>query len=93
MTERLRLLGDIDSYVGKYFSEQWVRTHVLRMTEEDIKAIEKQISGEMPDEEEPMGDEEPQEEYIPPKEISTEEKALVESMTKFMDSMVSEEVE
>ena len=93
MTERLRLLGDIDSYVGKYFSEQWVRTHVLRMTEEDIKAIEKQISGEMPDEEEPVGDEEPQEEYIPPKEISTEEKALVESMTKFMDSMVSEEVE
>ena len=94
MTERLRLLGDIDSYVGKYFSEQWVRSNVLRMTEEEIKAIEKQISGEISSED-PMDadDDEPQEEFIPPKEISNEEKALVESMTKFMDSMVSDEME
>ena len=62
------------------------------MTEEDIKAIEKQISGEAPDEE-PIDDDEPQEEFIPPKDISNEEKALVESMTKFMDSMVSDEME
>ena len=62
------------------------------MTEEEIKAIENQISGEAPDED-PIDDDEPQEEFIPPKDISNEEKALVESMTKFMDSMVSDEME
>ena len=46
MTERLRLLGDIDSYVGKYFSEAWVRTNVLRLTEEEVEKIDMQIGQE-----------------------------------------------
>jgi len=103
MTERLRLLGDIDNYVGKYFSEAWVRTNVLRLTEDEIEEIEKQIGQEgggeqddMPPEgDEPMDDQPPEEEpteeqvedFIPAKNISAEEKRLVESMTRFMDSM------
>jgi hypothetical protein len=105
MRERLQLLGDIDNYTGKYFSEDWVRKNVLRMTEEEIKDVDKQISDEGSDED--MGDEEdtqpssdstpkpePEtEEFIPPKQISDEEKKLVESMTKFMSSMVDDDKE
>ena len=102
MTERLRLLGDIDNYVGKYFSETWVRTNVLRLTEDEIEEIEKQIGQEGGGEEdaspeggEPMDDQPPEEEpteeqvedFIPAKNMSAEEKRLVESMTRFMDSM------
>lgn len=46
LTERLRLLGDIDSYVGKYFSEQWVRTNILRLTEDEVETIQTQIDQE-----------------------------------------------
>ena len=46
VTERLRLLGDIDSYVGKYFSEQWVRTNILRLTEDEVETIQTQIDQE-----------------------------------------------
>jgi hypothetical protein len=46
MKERLALLGDIDGYVGKYFSEAWVRKHVLHQTEDDIEEINKEIEEE-----------------------------------------------
>lgn len=55
MTERLRLLGDIDNYVGKYFSEAWVRANVLRLTEDEIEEIEKQIDQEGSGEQEQEG--------------------------------------
>jgi len=106
MTERLRILADVDQYVGKYFSEEWIRKNVLRMSEEDIQNIEKQIKKESSDEDmedddqdqEPQQPEQPatqqqaqpEEEFIPNKDLSDEEKKLVESMTKFMDSMVPE---
>jgi hypothetical protein len=103
MTERLRILGDVDQYVGKYFSEEWIRKNVLRMSEEDIQDIEKQIKKEgsdedMEDDDQDQGPQQseqppqsqPEEEFVPNKELSDEEKKLVESMTKFMDSMVPE---
>ncbi len=113
MRERLQILGDIDSYTGNYFSKEWIRKNVLRMTEEDIEDIRKQIKKEMSDpDEEPPGEnggeqddqsEPPRpsdnevdldpEEFIPPKKITEEEKKLVESMTKFMDSMITEDKE
>ena len=58
LKERLGILGDIDGYVGKYFSEAWVRKHVLRQTEDDIEEINKEIEEEKEsedgDEEEPV---------------------------------------
>jgi len=98
MTERLRLLGDIDNYVGKYFSQAWIRTNVLRLTEDEIEEIEKQIGQEgggeendaSPEEEiaveEQLKIEDQTEEFIPDKNISEEEKELLKSMTRFMDS-------
>ena len=100
LTERLRVLGDIDQYVGKYFSEQWVRKNVLRMSEDDIEDIEKQINqegGDESDSEDEVDAQPPEEnateafveEFVPPKELSQEEKDLIESMTRLMDSMTT----
>ena len=54
MKERLGLLGDIDNYVGRYFSKAWVRKEVLRMTEDEIEEIEKQIEEEGEEDEGPV---------------------------------------
>ena len=59
MKERLGLLGDIDGYVGKYFSEAWIRKNVLKQTEDDIE----QMNKEMEEEKEEADDNE--EEYPP----------------------------
>jgi len=103
MTERLRLLGDVDNYVGKYFSEAWVRTNVLRLTEDEVEEIEKQIGQEGGGEEddappeggEPMDDqppeEEPTEEFVPPTEMTEEEKRLVDKMTQVLDDVLTED--
>ena len=97
MAERLRILGEVDPLVGKYFSLSWVRKNVLRMTEEEIDTMQREIdleSEENPEEDIPT--EEPQEEevfpeYKPEKELTEEEKRLVESMTNFYDSFSSQE--
>jgi len=102
MQGRLQILGEVDNFVGKYFSEDWIRKNVLRMTEEEIKDEQKQIdkeADEAPDEEEetPVEEqlkiEDQTEEFIPDKNISEEEKKLVESMTRFMSSMVDDDKE
>ena len=95
MQGRLQVLGEIDSYVGRYFSGDWVRKNVLRMTEEDIKNEQKQIDKEesdAPDEEDPDAEEKETprpiaqtEAFEPPEEISAEEKELVERMTQYLD--------
>jgi len=46
MQQRLGLLAVIDPYVGKYYSKEWIRKNVLRLDDEDIKQIEKQIEKE-----------------------------------------------
>ena len=37
LQNRLQTLGLIDPYVGRYYSQEWVRKNVLQQTEEDIK--------------------------------------------------------
>jgi len=102
MTERLRLLGDIDQYVGKYFSEEWVRKNVLRMSEDDIEDIEKQIDqegGDESDSEDEVDTQPPEEntteafveEFVPPKEMTEEEKILIDKMTKVLDDVLTED--
>tara|TARA_Y100000310_G_C20681879_1_gene816451 strand:+ start:1818 stop:3506 length:1689 start_codon:yes stop_codon:yes gene_type:complete len=46
MRERLTLLADVDQYVGKYYSVEWIRKNVLRQTDDDIKEIDKEIEAE-----------------------------------------------
>ena len=44
--ERSQLLGDVDSYVGNYYSKTWIKKNVLKMTEDEIERIEKEIKDE-----------------------------------------------
>lgn len=46
MKERLGILADIDNYVGKYFSVEYVRKNVLQQSEDDIKEIDEQMAEE-----------------------------------------------
>ena len=44
--ERVQTLRDMEDFVGKYFSSQWVRKNVLRQSEEEIEMIDSQIEDE-----------------------------------------------
>ena len=44
--ERITTLRELDEFVGKYFSQQWVRKNVLRQSEEEIEMIDGQIEDE-----------------------------------------------
>jgi hypothetical protein len=46
LSERMRALGDVDQYIGKYYSVEWVRKHILRQTEEEMDDLDKQIAQE-----------------------------------------------
>jgi hypothetical protein len=46
MRERLSLLSSVDPYVGRYYSMEWVQQNVLRMTDDEIKLLKKQIKKE-----------------------------------------------
>jgi hypothetical protein len=50
MKERLTLLASIDPYVGSYYSRGWIQRQVLRMNDDDIELMDKEI-----DEEKAMG--------------------------------------
>jgi len=52
--ERLTTLREVEDHIGTYYSREWVRKNVLRMSEEDIKEMDKQMAketAEAPDEE------------------------------------------
>jgi hypothetical protein len=43
LAERMKMLSFVDPYVGKYFSSEYVRRNVLKQTEEEMKAMDKQM--------------------------------------------------
>ena len=45
--ERMNEVNQMDPYVGKYFSLEYVRRQVLKQTDQEIKEIDKQIEREM----------------------------------------------
>jgi len=47
MKERLDVITQLDEYVGKYYSTEWIRKNVLRQSDEDISMIDDQIKKEM----------------------------------------------
>ena len=58
--ERFDMLSSLDEFVGTYISNEWVRKHVLRLSDEDIELMQKQIDKEtqsgdniMPDPDDP----------------------------------------
>ena len=57
MRERFDLLSQAESYVGTYFSKEYVFRNVLHMSDDEINAIMAQIENEGGGEEDEMGDE------------------------------------
>jgi len=49
LRERLALANEMRDYVGKYFSVEYVRKHVLKQNQRDIEDIDKQIKKEIDD--------------------------------------------
>lgn len=57
--ERLTTLREVEEHIGTYYSREWVRKNVLRMSEDDIKDMDKQIKAEgedQPDDDEAQDD-------------------------------------
>ena len=46
MRERLSLLGEIDPYTGRYFSQKWIQKNVLRLDDNSIKEMQTEIDKE-----------------------------------------------
>jgi len=46
LRERITSLQMIDPYIGKYYSNEWVRQHVLQQNEEDIQNQDRRIKEE-----------------------------------------------
>ena len=46
MRERILTATQIDPYIGRYYSSAWVKKHVLRMTQEEIDEMQKEIEAE-----------------------------------------------
>ena len=43
LAERIKMLSIAEPYVGKYFSTEYIRTKILRQTENEMKELDKQM--------------------------------------------------
>jgi hypothetical protein len=43
LSERIKMLSIVEPYVGKYFSSEYIRTKILKQTENEIKLLDKQM--------------------------------------------------
>jgi hypothetical protein len=96
MKDRIAILTDIDQFVGKYFSIEYVRKNILRQTEEDIKEIDDQMEEEVAGAEETTPTE--NDVQTPPVQDQTEsfstddtdQRELAKSMTRFFETLTEE---
>jgi hypothetical protein len=94
LQQRIQMVTMLDPFVGRYFSGEWVKKNVLKMTEEEIDEMEKQIEEEGPRDPidaqgNPIQQSEEQvsaEQYPPEDNVS--EGGGSESMTPELDAMV-----
>lgn len=103
LTERLRLMGEVEQYVGKFYSLDWVRKNVLQMSEEEIRDMDKQIKKEESDEDSPMSDDgieddsqpdtEEQREQFEPVEMNEEDRKLIEKMSNLLENLGTDDYE
>ena len=46
LRERIEMLAQLDEYVGKYYSNDWIRRNILRQDDETIEKLKKDIEDE-----------------------------------------------
>ena len=49
LLERIRVANEVRDYVGKYYSVEYVRKHILKQTDRDMEDIDNQIKQEIDD--------------------------------------------
>lgn len=103
LRDRLGIMSEASQFVGEYLSKEWVMKNILRLSEEDMKDMQKQIgaeisAGDIADEEEEPA---PQEQAPAPvtvvepekpkekkeKYIPSQEDELLENMTRYMSKL------
>ena len=42
----MTVLRDVNDYIGKYYSVDWVRKNILRQSDKEIKELDKDIAKE-----------------------------------------------
>lgn len=72
MKERLGLVTLIDPYTGRYYSEDWIRRNVLRLTDDEIKEMKKEIEKENKEKE---GEEGGQQQGLDPDQLAANAEA------------------
>ena len=50
LQNRIDMLGQAESYVGTYFSKEYVKKHILMLSDEEVEEMDKQIKDESGDE-------------------------------------------
>lgn len=58
LTERLRVAGDIDQYLGKYYSQTWVKKNILQQSDKEIEELANEMNQENEQQEPEMGEDE-----------------------------------
>jgi len=48
LQQRIQLVALMEPYVGKYYSQEWIKKNVLRQSDEEIVEMQKQIDSEPP---------------------------------------------
>jgi len=49
MNERLGTLAQIEPYIGRFYSQEWVRKNILRQTDGEMEELDEQIEQEIKD--------------------------------------------
>ena len=94
LTQRLQLLGLVEPYVGKYYSQMWIKKNILRLTDEEIKEMQKQIDSEPPpiDQNAPQNPDQLDDQQQPVEQTSpidnATDKGSTESQTPELDAAV-----
>ena len=47
LRDRIAMMRDLNDYVGRYYSNEWVRRNVLKQSDEEMKEIDQQILQEL----------------------------------------------
>jgi hypothetical protein len=89
LQSRIQMVGMLDPFVGRYFSQAWVKKNVLKMTDEEMAQMQKEIDEEPenPALANPADAQAPTEEQFPP-EDNTIEPGANESLTPELDAEV-----
>jgi hypothetical protein len=69
LRERIGIMNEITQFVGEYYSKEWVMRNVLRMSDDDLEAMKKEIDQETKDGEIEDKDDEEQQEPEAPKPV------------------------